>query len=116
MLETCAMATAQVADCPDCSGTGQMTTACSSCGGDGRVRRTKKISLRVPPGVDSGSRLRVRGEGNAGRRGGEQGDLYVFVGVREDKGASSKTAWKPCIVFVNARLPCILACRDIPQY
>ena len=48
------------------------------------MRRTKRISLRVPPGVDSGSRLRVRGEGNAGRRGGPEGDLYVFISVRAD--------------------------------
>jgi len=65
-------------------GSGQTFTPCGTCGGDGRVRRSKRISLRVPPGVDGGSRLRVRGEGNAGRRGGPAGDLYVFVNVRED--------------------------------
>ena len=59
----------QVATCPDCEGAGERSTPCSTCGGDGRVRRSKKISLRVPPGVDTGSRLRVRGEGNAGRKG-----------------------------------------------
>jgi len=74
----------QVAVCPECGGTGQIFTPCSECAGDGRVRRSKTISLKVPPGVDSGSRLRVRGEGNAGRRGGGEGDLYVFITVRED--------------------------------
>lgn len=74
----------QVATCQTCGGTGQKYQPCSACGGDGRVRRTKRISLRVPPGVDSGSRLRVRGEGNAGRRGGPEGDLYVFISVRAD--------------------------------
>ena len=48
------------------------------------MRRSKKIQLRVPPGVDKGSRLRVRGEGHAGRRGGPPGDLYVFINVRDD--------------------------------
>ena len=48
------------------------------------MRRSKRISLRVPPGVDSGSRLRVRSEGNAGRRGGPPGDLYVFINVKAD--------------------------------
>lgn len=48
------------------------------------MRRTKRISLKVPAGVDSGSRLRVRSEGNAGRRGGPPGDLYVFINVRSD--------------------------------
>ncbi|KAK9821578.1 hypothetical protein WJX81_006848 [Elliptochloris bilobata] len=72
----------QVSGCPECEGAGETSTPCSTCGGDGRVRKSKRISLRVPPGVDDGSRLRVRGEGNAGRRGGEPGDLYVFIGVR----------------------------------
>ena len=74
----------QVAVCPECNGSGQIFTPCGECAGDGRVRRSKTISLKVPPGVDSGSRLRVRGEGNAGRRGGGEGDLYVFITVRED--------------------------------
>eukprot|EP00976_Prorocentrum_cordatum_P043597 882035-Prorocentrum_minimum.AAC.1 len=51
-----------VAALQTCGGTGQKYQPCGACGGDGRVRRTKRISLRVPPGVDSGSRLRVRGE------------------------------------------------------
>jgi len=78
----------QVATCSSCMGAGEVSTPCSTCSGDGRVRATKRISLRVPPGVDSGSRLRVRGEGNAGRRGGPPGDLYVFIGVRPDPSLS----------------------------
>ncbi|CAG9466534.1 unnamed protein product [Pedinophyceae sp. YPF-701] len=74
----------QVTSCPDCGGTGQRSTPCSSCAGQGRVRENKTINLRVPAGVDSGSRLRVRGEGNAGRRGGENGNLFVFISVRDD--------------------------------
>uniref|UniRef100_A0A1D1YY91 Chaperone protein DnaJ n=1 Tax=Anthurium amnicola TaxID=1678845 RepID=A0A1D1YY91_9ARAE len=74
----------QVMTCSTCSGTGEFSTPCSTCGGDGRVRRTKRIGLKVPAGVDSGSRLRVRSEGNAGRRGGDPGDLYVFVEVLSD--------------------------------
>lgn len=72
----------QVSTCPSCGGTGQISTPCGTCKGDGRVRGSKRISLRVPPGVDEGSRLRVRGEGNAGRKGGGPGDLYVFISVR----------------------------------
>lgn len=48
------------------------------------MRRSKRISLRIPPGVDTGSRLRVKGEGDAGRRGGPPGDLYVFISVQND--------------------------------
>lgn len=61
----------QISTCPDCEGAGERATPCNTCGGDGRVRRTKKINLNVPPGVDNGSRLRVRGEGSAGRKGGQ---------------------------------------------
>ncbi len=74
----------QVATCPACRGSGEISTPCTSCSGDGRVRKTKLISLKVPAGVDSGSRLRVRSEGNAGKRGGPPGDLYVFINVRSD--------------------------------
>ena len=80
----------QVLTCPACEGAGETSTPCSACAGDGRVRRSKRISLRVPPGVDAGSRLRVRGEGSAGRRGGEPGDLYVFVRVREPAGGKAR--------------------------
>ena len=56
---------------------------CAGCDGAGRVREEKTISVKVPPGVDDGSRLRVAGEGEAGFNGGSQGDLYVFLSVRE---------------------------------
>ncbi|KAG1673275.1 hypothetical protein FOA52_002555 [Chlamydomonas sp. UWO 241] len=73
----------QVSTCPRCEGMGQVFVPCEKCGGDGRVRESKRIQLKVPAGVDSGSRLRVRGEGNSGRRGGESGDLYVFIAVKD---------------------------------
>jgi molecular chaperone DnaJ len=69
----------QITTCPTCEGQGKSSTPCDRCGGDGRVRQSKKINLTVPPGVDTNSRLRVRGEGNAGRNGGPPGDLYVFI-------------------------------------
>lgn len=74
----------QVMTCSTCNGTGESSTPCNTCRGDGRVRKAKKISLKVPAGVDSGSRLRVRSEGSAGRRGGGPGDLYVFIEVLPD--------------------------------
>jgi len=57
---------------------------CVTCGGAGRVREEKTISIKVPAGVDEGSRLRVAGEGEAGFNGGPSGDLYVFLAVAED--------------------------------
>jgi len=72
----------QVATCPRCQGTGETFASCEVCGGDGRLQDRKKIQVQVPAGIDNGSRLRVRGEGNAGIRGGPPGDLYVFTNVR----------------------------------
>jgi molecular chaperone DnaJ len=70
--------------CPQCGGAGKVIKdPCVSCSGSGRVREEKKISVKVPAGVDEGSRLRVAGEGESGWNGGPAGDLYVFITVRE---------------------------------
>ncbi|CAA6663597.1 unnamed protein product [Spirodela intermedia] len=74
----------QVIACPACSGAGEAFVPCGTCGGDGLQRKAKRMGLKVPAGVDSGSRLRVQAEGNAGRRGGGRGDLYVFIEVIAD--------------------------------
>lgn len=66
--------------CPRCNGAGRVITdPCRSCNGSGRTARRRRVSLRIPPGVDTGSRLRLRGEGETGARGGQTGDLYVIV-------------------------------------
>jgi len=68
--------------CSFCHGEGRViTTPCKACGGQGWVKKRKKVSLRIPPGVDTGSRLRLRGEGEEGERGGPPGDLYVIIHV-----------------------------------
>ncbi len=90
--------------CPNCKGTGQtirsqgfftISTTCGQCRGEGkiilhpckecqghgRVKRLRKISVKIPPGVDTGSKLRIRGEGEEGDRGGPPGDLYIFIYV-----------------------------------
>ncbi len=70
--------------CPQCGGAGKVIKEpCVVCSGAGRVREQKKISVKIPAGVDDGSRLRVAGEGEAGWNGGPGGDLYVFISVRE---------------------------------
>src|SRR5207244_11461529 len=56
---------------------------CSECRGQGRLEREKTIELRIPPGVDTGTRLRVGGEGEPGPNGGPAGDLYVVLDVKE---------------------------------
>ncbi len=71
-------------ECPNCRGTGEVVeNPCRECRGEGRVRIRKKISIHIPAGVDTGSRLRVSDEGEAGARGGSRGDLYVVLHVRE---------------------------------
>ena len=70
--------------CPACQGAGQIIRErCLECRGNGRVERDKIIELRIPPGVDSGTRLRVTGEGEQGPNGGPAGDLYVVLDVKE---------------------------------
>jgi molecular chaperone DnaJ len=71
--------------CARCRGTGTVVeTPCSACRGEGRVRVTRTLSVKVPPGVDTGSRLRMKGEGEAGSRG--HGDLYVIIEVLPKPG------------------------------
>lgn len=76
----------QQSTCPACGGTGQEVEAyCGSCDGRGVVNKAKTLKVNIPKGVDSGQRLRVRNEGNAAPKGGQSGDLYVFITVQEDK-------------------------------
>ena len=75
----------QVAECPSCAGVGQIISdPCASCGGNGVKQVRKKLRINIPPGVDTGTKLRVSGEGNAGLKGGPAGDLYVFIKVKSD--------------------------------
>jgi molecular chaperone DnaJ len=70
--------------CPSCGGQGRIIkNPCSACGGQGRVARDRSLSVNVPAGVETGTRIRLAGEGEAGLRGGPLGDLYIFVDVRE---------------------------------
>ncbi|MBH0016517.1 molecular chaperone DnaJ [Pseudoalteromonas sp. NGC95] len=70
--------------CPTCQGQGQIISdPCNSCHGQGRVEKTKTLSVKIPAGVDTGDRIRLTGEGEAGMHGAPSGDLYVQVSVRE---------------------------------
>jgi len=70
--------------CPACQGAGQIVKErCPECRGQGRIEREKTIELRIPPGVDTGTRLRVAGEGEPGTNNGSPGDLYVVLEVKE---------------------------------
>ena len=70
--------------CPQCKGQGGViTTPCSECSGGGKVRVAKTVQLKIPAGVETGSRLRLRAEGEEGQHGGPNGDLYVFIEVEQ---------------------------------
>ena len=70
--------------CPQCKGQGGViTTPCPECSGGGKVRVAKTVQLKIPAGVETGSRLRLRGEGEEGQHGGPNGDLYVFIEVEQ---------------------------------
>ena len=72
--------------CPTCSGAGQIIkNPCSSCGGQGTQKKDRALSVNVPPGVETGTRIRLAGEGETGPRGGISGDLYIFIEVSKHK-------------------------------
>jgi molecular chaperone DnaJ len=94
--------------CPRCKGRGRIIKeACPTCSGQGRVRVSKRLSVKVPAGVATGDRIRLAGEGEAGRNGGPPGDLYVEIVVREHPIFERDHAHLSCEVpvsFVTAAL------------
>ncbi len=72
--------------CPKCGGAGStLKTPCKACRGAGRQQKTRTIKIKIPAGVDSGRRVRLQGEGEAGMRGGPRGDLYVLIALKPHK-------------------------------
>lgn len=94
--------------CPRCHGTGKLIqNPCATCHGKGRVQEHKTLSVKIPAGVDTGDRIRLSGEGEAGEQGGAPGDLYVQVNVREHpifKREDSNLYCEMPISFITATL------------
>ncbi len=101
---------ATVAPCPQCKGRGQIIDKpCTRCGGDGRQRVRKKVEVKIPEGVDTGTRLRISGEGEAGVNGGPPGDLYLVITVKPDPRFTRKgddLHYRTRIAFPQAALGC----------
>ncbi len=94
--------------CPTCHGTGKIPKEkCHVCGGTGVVTETKVVEVKIPPGVDTGVRVRIKGQGNAGLHGGPRGDLYVRITVIPDpsyKREGDKLYYTAHITFPEAVL------------
>jgi molecular chaperone DnaJ len=101
--------------CPHCRGTGRIVrNPCDHCLGQGRVRRSKKLQVKIPAGVDSGDRVRLAGEGEAGRNGGPPGDLYVEVQVREHPIFERDGAHLSCEVPISFATAAIGGSVEVP--
>ena len=101
--------------CPRCKGRGTIITRpCRRCGGQGRTREGRKLSVKVPAGVDTGDRIRLPGEGEAGRHGGPQGDLYVEVVVREHPIFERDGAHLSCEVPVSFATAALGGSIEVP--
>jgi molecular chaperone DnaJ len=98
----------QVGPCHDCNGTGQIIkTPCGECHGSGQVKKTHKVAVKIPAGIETGTKLRISKAGDAGERGGNPGDLYIFISVAEHDFFERDGAdihYKAIISFVQAAL------------
>ena len=86
MTQTILGSFTQVSACPTCNGSGKIvSTPCKECKGQGRKEVAKVLSVKIPKGVDTGNKLRINSEGDAGKNGGPSGDLYVVLYVQPHK-------------------------------
>ena len=101
--------------CPKCRGAGSIVrNPCDTCLGQGRVRKTSTLSVKVPAGVDTGDRIRLGGEGEAGRNGGPPGDLYVEIHVREHAIFERDGAHLSCEVPVSFATAALGGAVEVP--
>jgi molecular chaperone DnaJ len=103
--------------CPRCGGEGRVvSTPCHTCKGDGRLREERRLQVTIPPGIESGQRIAIESQGEAGPRGGPAGDLYVMVTVHEDpdllrRGTELYT--EVAVTFTQAALGAKMAVRTV---
>ena len=94
--------------CPQCSGYGEMIgSPCNKCNGNGKVQANENVTVKIPKGVDDGTRIRVSGKGEAGSKGGSSGDLYLFISIKNHeifKRSDENLYYELPISFTNAAL------------
>lgn len=95
-------------ECPKCHGSGRIVTeACPDCKGAGVINKEKTVKIKIPAGVEDDTRMRVSGAGEAGSRGGENGDLYVFISIKEHRLYQREGA------NLYARIPVSMCCAAL---
>lgn len=101
--------------CPNCNGQGTIfTEPCPSCHGKGRTPQYRKVKIKIPAGVDTGARLRLRNEGEAGARGGSRGDLYVVIHVEPHEYFSRKGNDLYCEIEISSIQACLGDTVEVP--
>jgi molecular chaperone DnaJ len=101
--------------CPACAGVGQVVReACTQCRGQGRIARERTLEVGVPAGVDSGTRLRMTGQGEPGTNGGPAGDLYIFLEVKEHAVFERRGADLFCTIPISIAQAALGATVKVP--
>ena len=102
-------------ECPTCHGLGKsIKNPCKKCHGEGRIQKTKTLSVTIPAGVDTGNRIRLAGEGEAGRNGAQAGDLYVQVQVRQHSIFERDGVNLHCEIPINIALASLGGDVEVP--
>ena len=102
--------------CPTCGGNGQIIkNPCRACGGAGRAEKERALSVNIPAGVETGTRIRLSGEGEAGLRGGPAGDLYIFIEVRDHAIFQRDSTHLFCRVPVSIATAALGGDLDVPS-
>ncbi|HEV2548791.1 MAG TPA: molecular chaperone DnaJ [Stellaceae bacterium] len=101
--------------CPSCHGAGRVIeNPCRKCGGQGRLRKEKTLSVSIPAGVEDGTRIRLAGEGEAGLRGGAPGDLYIFLAVKPHRFFQRDAANIHCRVPISMPTAALGGSIEVP--
>jgi molecular chaperone DnaJ len=101
--------------CSVCGGTGQVVrNQCGICGGSGRIKTRKTLTLKIPAGVETGSRLRLAGKGEGGVRGGPSGDLYVVIHAKEHELFERHDEDVYCVIFIPFHLSALGGEVEVP--